>query len=155
MTDDLVKRLRAAPLNQTLSWSDGETITIQTSGICHDAADRIEQLESDLWKSKDRAEHLWQTLMAVHNVTEGKKQDLSGFMWPRFVTAVEELKAQADYLQQQYVGKCEHEIEVRKRNEQLEVALREIAFANSGECGPTLFEAIKIARAALGEKKDV
>ena len=152
---DLVKRLRAAPLNQTLSWSDGETITIQTSGICHDAADRIEQLESDLWKSKDRAEHLWQTLMAVHNVTEGKKQDLSGFMWPQFVTTVEELKAQADYFQQQYVRKCEHEFEVRQQNQKLEEALQEInkRLNDSDSWLAQSIDCRNIAEAALGEKR--
>ena len=37
--------------------------------------------------------------------------------------------------------------------EKLEVALREIAYATEGRCGPTLGESIKIARAALAPEQ--
>jgi hypothetical protein len=38
-------------------------------------------------------------------------------------SCIEELKEQRDYFHQQYVRKCEHEFEVRRRIEQLESAL--------------------------------
>jgi hypothetical protein len=79
---------------------------------------------------------------------------------------IEKLEKERDYFQQQYVRKCEHEFEVRRRIEQLEAALLEptldmlIAGKKSlYSCSedPELDDARKCFKAmiaALGERQD-
>jgi phage shock protein A len=68
---------------------------------------------------------------------------------------IEKLEKERDYFQQQYVRKCEHEFEVRKRIEQLKTTLLEIAELNWEETKNVAASfAKKKALAALGGKKD-
>lgn len=90
---------------------------------------------------------------------EDQKFTLSSDLFDEAASRIEELEAQRDYFQQQYVRKCEHEFEVRKRIEQLEAALNRIAMEDARLDEPALWLdddmplGLFIAM-TLGEKKD-
>jgi hypothetical protein len=69
---------------------------------------------------------------------------------------IDGLEKERDYFQQQYVRKCEHELEVRQQNQKLEEALQEInkRLNDSDSWLAQSIDCRNIAEAALGEKKD-
>lgn len=104
--DDLVKRLRG--FEQWLREPAGKNLTLSSDlfdeaadiiealrsalqsslEACGRATDRIEQLDEQLSKSQQRADELWQTLVEIHHVIDGKEPNMDGRLWPLFITAV-------------------------------------------------------------------
>lgn len=137
-------------------WAESyEAVEIGIDGVLYAVINYIEDLEARLKKSQDMSERRWAVLMAIHDVSFGKSPDTSKLLWPSFVTdiqkRIEELEITRQHYLDCYTRKVQHELKVRARIEKLEAALRSIAV---NTCCENCQEDAKVARAALGEKKD-